>query len=139
MTSPYTYTYPSPSIPSPLSSLLPSITQQTSGLGLTPNSNPFLAFQPSPSLSLLPGGGGGGSIRSVGSRREEVNLEDTLRGLEEGGRLVERAREVLGEIGRLEGGLFMGDRGELAMGMGSIECTSMSIPSISRALDSLIE
>ena len=44
-------------------------------------------------------------------RREEVTLEDTLRGLEEGMSLVERARGVLEEIGRIQGNVFGGGEG----------------------------
>jgi len=44
-------------------------------------------------------------------RREEVTLEDTLRGLEEGMGLVERARGVLDEIGRIQAGIFGGGEG----------------------------
>ena len=48
-------------------------------------------------------------MRSGNVRREEVTLEDTLRGLEEGMSLVERARGVLEEIGRIQGNTFGGE------------------------------
>jgi hypothetical protein len=38
-----------------------------------------------------------------------VTLEDTLRGLEEGMGLVERAKGVLEEIGRFQAGVFGGE------------------------------
>ena len=50
-------------------------------------------------------------MRSGNVRREEVTLEDTLRGLEEGMSLVERARGVLEEIGRIQAGVFEGREG----------------------------
>jgi len=50
-------------------------------------------------------------------RREEVTLEDTLRGLEEGMGLVERAKGVLEEIGRIQAGIFGGGEGA-----GGIDC-----------------
>ena len=56
-------------------------------------------------------------MRSGNVRREEVTLEDTLRGLEEGMSLVERAKGVLEEIGRIQGGIF--GAGE---GAGRIDC-----------------
>jgi hypothetical protein len=107
MTSPFPFPLSPSSLPSPLSSLLPAIAQQTSGLGLTPSTNPFLALErqyPSNAGNAngsIHGGGGGQSVRSV--RREEITLEDSLRGLEESGRLITRAQGVLGEIERLEG------------------------------------
>jgi len=48
-------------------------------------------------------------VRSGNVRREEVTLEDTLRGLEEGMNLVERAKSVLEEIGRIQAGVFEGE------------------------------
>ena len=48
-------------------------------------------------------------MRSGNVRREEVTLEDTLRGLEEGSSLVERAKSVLDEIGRIQSGVFGGE------------------------------
>ena len=42
----------------------------------------------------------------MGGRREEINLDDCLRGLEEGGRWVERAMGVMGDIERIRGGVF---------------------------------
>jgi hypothetical protein len=117
MSSPF-YPYPSPSsLPSPLSSLLPSIAQQTSGLALTPGTNPFLYPLPPnqssgtalPGLPSIGSQGGGTSVRSGNVRREEVTLEDTLRGLEEGMGLVERAKVVLEEIGRIQRNVFGGE------------------------------
>ena len=48
-------------------------------------------------------------MRSGNIRREEVTLEDTLRGLEEGMSLVDRAKGVLEEIGRIQTGVFGGE------------------------------
>ena len=48
-------------------------------------------------------------MRSGNVRREEVTLEDTLRGLEEGMSLVERAKSILDEIGRIQAGVFEGE------------------------------
>ena len=48
-------------------------------------------------------------MRSGNVRREEVTLGDTLRGLEEGTSLVERAQSVLEEIGRIQAGVFGGE------------------------------
>jgi hypothetical protein len=133
MTSPYplfpaSSPYQPSDLPSPLGALLPSIAQSTSGLGLTPGSNPFLALQAGgggaggvvgaggSTLIGSSGLGGGGSVRSVNTgsiRKEEtVSLEDCLRGLGEVGRMIERAEEVLGEIKTLRGNVF---------GYGSIE------------------
>jgi hypothetical protein len=50
-------------------------------------------------------------VRSGNVRREEVTLEDTLRGLEEGMSLVERAKGALEEIGRIQGNAFGGEGG----------------------------
>lgn len=73
-----------------------------------------------------------GSVRS-GIRREEVTLEDTLRALEEGGVLIDRARGVLEEIGRMEGLNFRGEvdsgrgmTGGIGTGTGRLECESIS-------------
>jgi hypothetical protein len=71
-------------------------------------------------------------VRSGNVRREEVTLEDTLRGLEEGMSLVERARGLLEEIGRIQAGVF--ERGE---GTGSLDCeypSSLSVQSNTRGL-----
>lgn len=48
-------------------------------------------------------------MRSGSVRREEVTLEDTLRGLAEGMSLVDRGKAVLEEIGRLQAGVFGSD------------------------------
>lgn len=50
-------------------------------------------------------------MRSGNARREEVTLEDTLRGLEEGMSLVERAEGVLEEIGRIQRNAFGAEGG----------------------------
>ena len=56
-------------------------------------------------------------------RRDEVTLEDTLRALEEGGVLVDRARGVLEEIGRVQASVFEpGGVGE----NGRLECKYLS-------------
>lgn len=50
-----------------------------------------------------------------------MTLEDTLRGLEEGMSLVERAKSVLDEIGRIQAGVF---GGEASAGRLDRECSS---------------
>ena len=60
----------------------------------------------------------------MGGRREEINLDDCLRGLEEGGRLVERAKGVVGDIERIRVGVFGRLGGGEVGEEGRLECMS---------------
>lgn len=66
----------------------------------------------------------------MGSRREEINLDDCLRGLEEGGRLVERAKGVIGDIERIRGGVFSRLNGGEVGEEGRLECMSVTALSL---------
>jgi hypothetical protein len=68
-------------------------------------------------------------VRSGNVRREEVTLEDTLRGLEEGMSLVERARGLLEEIGRIQGNVLGGEEST-----GRLDCESPSSIACTRGL-----
>jgi hypothetical protein len=109
MTSPHTLLPPlSANSPYPFPSFIPSPAALPADSpfpfpGLTP-----IPPQPQPAPSQT------ASIRPPAS---EVNLEDMSRALGEVGRMLERAEEVLREIGRLDGGFFGEEREGMQLGL----------------------